>query len=75
MLATDLADYLVRKEVPFRQTHSTVGKLDNTAAKLVQYAINENKGFEKLSLDEYRSFSPLFAKEVYIITAEVSIAA
>lgn len=74
MLATDLADYLVRK-VPFRQAHSTVGKLDNTAGKLVQYAINKSKGFEELSLDECRSFSPLFAKDVYIITAEVSIAA
>lgn len=51
MLATDLADYLVRK-VPFRQAHSTVGKLDNTAGKLVQYAINKSKGFEELNLDE-----------------------
>ena len=43
MLATDLADYLVRKGSPFRQAHSTVGELDNTAGKLVQYASGKNR--------------------------------
>jgi len=68
LLATDLADYLVRKGLPFRQAHNIVGKL-------VQYAIGKNKNFQKLSLDEYRSFSPLFADDVYGITVETSVAA
>jgi argininosuccinate lyase len=68
MLATDLADYLVKKGLPFRQAHSFVGKL-------VQYAISKNKGFQELSVSEYRSFSPLFADDVYSITVETSIEA
>ncbi|MBL7209338.1 MAG: hypothetical protein ISS52_04500 [Dehalococcoidia bacterium] len=44
-LATHLADYLVRKGSPLREAHSTVGKLDNTAGKLVQYAIGKNRSF------------------------------
>ena len=43
MLATDLADYLVRKGSPLRQAHSSVDELDNTAGKLVQYAIGKNR--------------------------------
>ena len=43
MLATDLAGYLVRKGPPFRQAHSTVDELDNTAGKLVQYVIGKNR--------------------------------
>ncbi|MGA7678177.1 MAG: argininosuccinate lyase [Dehalococcoidia bacterium] len=68
VLATDLADYLVRKGLPFRQAHNIVGKL-------VQYAISKNKGFHKLSLTEYRNFSPLFVDDVYGITAETSVEA
>ena len=68
ILATDLADYLVKKGLSFRQAHSIV-------SKLVQYAIGKNKGFQKLGLDEYRKFSPLFADDVYGITMETSIAA
>jgi argininosuccinate lyase len=68
VLATDLADYLVKKGLPFRQAHEIVGKL-------VQYAINKNKGFHELSLDEYRNFSPIFADDVYGITAEASVEA
>jgi argininosuccinate lyase len=68
ILATDLADYLVKKGLPFRQAHDIVGKL-------VQYAISKNKGFHELSLDEYRTFSPLFVDDVYDITAEISVEA
>jgi argininosuccinate lyase len=68
ILATDVADYLVRKGLPFRQAHSVVGKL-------VQYAIGRKKSLYELSLDEYSSFSPLFADDVYGITVETSIAA
>jgi argininosuccinate lyase len=68
ILATDLADYLVRKGLPFRQAHSIVGKM-------VQYAISKNKAFHELSLDEYRGFSPLFADDVYGITVKTSVEA
>ena len=68
LLATDVADYLVRKGLPFRQAHKTVGEL-------VQYAIGKSKSFGELSLDEYRSFSPLFADDVYGITVDTSVAA
>ncbi len=67
ILATDLADYLVKKGVPFREAHSVV-------AKLSEYAINAEKSFHELSLSEYRNFSPLFGKDVYNITLESSIA-
>ncbi len=68
ILATDLADYLVRKGVPFRQAHGVVGKL-------VQYAMEKGKSFEELSLSEYQSFSSLFAEDVYSITVESSLEA
>jgi argininosuccinate lyase len=68
LLATDVADYLVRKGLPFRQAHKIVGEL-------VQYAIGKSKSFGELSLDEYRSFSPLFADDVYGITVDTSVAA
>jgi argininosuccinate lyase len=68
ILATDLADYLVRKGVPFRQAHGVVGKL-------VQYAMEKRKGFEELSLSEYQTFSPLFAEDVYSITIESALEA
>jgi argininosuccinate lyase len=68
LLATDVADYLVRKGLPFRQAHKIVGQL-------VQYAIGKSKSFGELSLDEYRSFSPLFADDVYGITVDTSVAA
>jgi argininosuccinate lyase len=68
ILATDLADYLVKKGLPFRQGHDIVGKL-------VRYAIAKNKGFQELTLDEYRGFSPLFADDVYGITVKTSVEA
>ena len=75
MLAIDLADYLVRKGLPFHQTHSTAGRLDSTAGKLVQYAIGKNKNLRELSLDEYSKFLFLFAEDVYDITVETSVVA
>jgi argininosuccinate lyase len=68
VLATDLADYLAKKGLPFRQAHTIVGEL-------VQYAIGKNKSFQELSLDEYRKFSPLFAEDVYGVSVETSVAA
>ena len=60
-LATDLADYLVRKGLPFRQAHGVV-------AQLTRYAEDRGAGFEDLSLEDYRSFSPLFDEDVLSTT-------
>jgi argininosuccinate lyase len=68
ILATDLADYLVKKGEAFRTAHDIV-------AKLVSYAMEKGKPFRKLSLAEYKKFSPLFEKDIYSITVESSIAA
>jgi len=68
ILATDLADYLVRKGEPFRTAHDIVGRL-------VSYAMEKGKSFSELSLTEYRGFSPLFGEDVYSITVASSIAA
>ena len=67
-LATDIADYLVNKGLPFRQAHSIVSKLSN-------YAISNNKNFHELEIDEYHSFSQLFSRDVYDIGLESSISA
>ncbi|MBN1644061.1 MAG: argininosuccinate lyase, partial [Dehalococcoidales bacterium] len=68
MLATDLADYLVKKGAAFRTAHAAVGKL-------VRYAIKNGKTLDKLTLKEYQGFSPSFSKDVFEITAESSITA
>jgi len=68
ILATDLADYLVRKGVPFREAHSIVGRL-------VKYAMEKGKALEELGIKEYKSFSPHFEEDVYSITVEASVEA
>ena len=68
ILATDLADYLVKKGMPFREAHGVV-------AELSEYAINKGKNFRELSLKEYNKFSSLFTQDVYNITLESSVAA
>ena len=56
--ATDLADYLVKKGLPFRETHAISGKL-------VHYCIENNTSLEKLPLGTLKEFSPAFEKDVY----------
>ncbi|MDO8491738.1 MAG: argininosuccinate lyase [Dehalococcoidia bacterium] len=68
LLATDLADYLVKKGLPFRKAHEAV-------AKLVQYAVGQGKDLKRLTLDEYHRFSPLFKEDVFQISVESSVAA
>jgi len=68
ILATDLADYLVKKGEAFRAAHDIV-------ARLVSYAMEKGKAFSELSLAEYKNFSPLFEKDVHSITVASSIAA
>ena len=66
MLATDVADYLVGKGVPFRKAHQVV-------AKLSRYAQGQGKPLTQLTLQEYQRFSPLFDEGVYQISAESSV--
>jgi argininosuccinate lyase len=68
ILATDLADYLVKKGETFRKAHEIVGKL-------VNYAADKGKSFADLNLDEYKTFSPLFGADVHKITVDTSLAA
>ncbi len=68
ILATDLADYLVRKGAAFRTAYDAV-------ARLVKYAAEKGKSFGELNLAEYRKFSPLFEEDVHAITVESSLAA
>ncbi|MED3650334.1 MULTISPECIES: argininosuccinate lyase [Heyndrickxia] len=56
--ATDIADYLVTKGLPFRQAHEIIGKI-------VLYAIQHNKYLLDLSLLEYQSFNPLFEEDIF----------
>ena len=65
-LATDLADYLVLKGLPFRQAHGII-------AKLTDFAHRNGKGFEELNLEEYQCFSPLFENDVFKITVLSSL--
>jgi argininosuccinate lyase len=68
LLATDLADYLVKKGETFRNAHSAVGKL-------VSYAVEKGKSLGEVSLAEYKKFSPLFEEDIYSVTTESSMAA
>ena len=67
-LATDIADYLVAKGMPFREAHGVV-------ARLSAHAAEQGKRFDELSLDTYRRFSELFDEDVYSVTVESSVAA
>ncbi len=56
--ATEIADYLVAKGMPFRQAHQLVGKIVMRAADL-------NVSLEQLPLTDYRSFSPLLEEDLF----------
>ena len=67
--ATDLADYLVRKGLPFREAHEIVGRA-------VREGIARGKELADLSLEELKRFSPLIEKDVYdALTVEASLRA
>jgi argininosuccinate lyase len=57
LLATDLADYLARKGMPFRQAHKVVGKI-------VAYCVESKKQLNKLNVNELRMYSDLFDNDV-----------
>lgn len=56
--ATDVADYLVKKGIAFRNAHEIVGEL-------VLHCIKVNKSIEELSLEELQGFSPIFTEDIY----------
>ncbi len=67
--ATDLADYLVRRGVPFRDAHEIVGKA-------VQAAIAANAGLEALPLEQLQALSPHIGADVFeVLTLEGSVQA
>ena len=67
--ATDLADYLVKKGVPFREAHEAV-------AKAVRHAQTRAKDLAELELSELKQFSSLIGQDVYdVLTLEGSLAA
>ena len=69
MTATDLADYLVRRAVPFRDAHEAVGRA-------VRSAVDTGRDLSEMSLDELRAFSPLIEADVFeVLTLEGSVAA
>lgn len=67
--ATDLADYLVRKGVPFRDAHEVVGKA-------VKFGVDTKRDLSDINLEELQTFSPLIEKDVFnYLTLEGSVAA
>jgi argininosuccinate lyase len=69
LLATDVADFLVARGLPFRSAHEVVGGI-------VRELAARRRTFESLSLDEWRAFSPLFDERVHAaIGAHAAVAA
>ena len=65
--ATDLADYLVKKGMAFRDSHETVGRI-------VQHAIQSNCSLFEIELEVFQSFSRLIDKDIYkILSLEGSL--
>jgi argininosuccinate lyase len=69
LLATDVADYLVRRGLPFRRAHEVTGAL-------VRKLVAERRDFDSLSLAEWRTASDLFGDDIAAhVTAQASVAA
>lgn len=56
--ATDAADYLVKKGLPFRDAHAVIGNM-------VYYCIEHNKAIDDLTMDEMKSFSDIIEDDIY----------
>ncbi len=56
--ATDIADYLVKKGIPFRSAHEIIGKM-------VLYCIENNKAIDDMTMEEFKSFSDKIQEDVY----------
>ena len=66
LLATDYADYLVGKGLPFREAYGIINKLSS-------YAIKNEKDFSEISLKELKKFSTKFDQDINEISLESSI--
>ncbi len=55
--ATDIADYLAKRGMPFRTAHSVTGKI-------VRYCIKNNTALQEMTVQEYKSFSELFGEDI-----------
>ncbi|HZK67530.1 MAG TPA: argininosuccinate lyase [Chloroflexota bacterium] len=66
--ATDVADYLAKAGLPFRQAHEVVGRL-------VRHCMARGCDITDLSISELRSFSPIFQEDIFSVTVESSVAA
>ena len=66
LLATDVADYLVAKGMPFREAHGVVNRMS-------EYAFEQGKFLHQLSLAEYKKFSDVFEQDVFDISVESSV--
>jgi argininosuccinate lyase len=67
LLSTDLVDYLVRKQVPFRKAHHIVGEI-------VALCVSRSIKLNELSIQEYKQFSVKFDEDIYqLLTAKKSI--
>ncbi|MDL4841088.1 argininosuccinate lyase [Aquibacillus rhizosphaerae] len=64
--ATDLADYLVGKDLPFREAHAVVGQV-------VLHCINENKYLLDLSIEEFQQFSSLIETDIYDVLSPKAV--
>ena len=65
--ATDVADYVVRKGIPFRNAHEIVGKT-------VRYCIETGKDIPELSIDEFKQFSEVIEEDIYdYVTLDASV--
>ncbi|WP_059049957.1 argininosuccinate lyase [Paenibacillus senegalimassiliensis] len=64
--ATDIADFLANKGLPFRQAHEVIGKT-------VLYCIQNDKYLLDLTLDEFKQFSPLFDDTIYQVLQPESV--
>ncbi|MCC8020427.1 MAG: argininosuccinate lyase [Akkermansia sp.] len=60
LLATDLADYLVKRGVPFRSAHELVGRA-------VALSVSMKTPLDQLTLEQYRSISPAFGEDVHAV--------
>ncbi|MBR0470233.1 MAG: argininosuccinate lyase, partial [Clostridia bacterium] len=56
--ATDVADYLVKKGLPFREAHAVVGRM-------VFYAIEHDKALDDLKMAEFKEFSDIIEDDIY----------
>jgi argininosuccinate lyase len=67
LLSTDIVDYLVCKNVPFRKAHHIVGNI-------VAVCVEQNKKLNQLSIDEYKKISPKFEKDIFdLLTSRKSV--